>query len=161
MSMTIGSQLKLNTSAFEPGGYIPEKFTCDGDDMSPELSWSDVPEGTESFTLIVDDPDAPRGTFTHWVVYNLPATVTSLEERIDFKKVIEKGGSQCKNDGGMVGYMGPCPPPGKPHHYHFKLYALDTVLDVPSLMSRKAIEAAMKGHILAESEIVGLYRRKK
>lgn len=161
MSMMVSSQLTLSTKAFEPGGRIPEKYTCDGADVSPQLSWSGMPEGTESFTLIMDDPDAPGGTFTHWVVYNLPPSTTELDEGIAFDKIVEKGASQSKNSANSIGYMGPCPPPGKPHHYHFKLYALDTLLDVPSLMPKKAIEEAMKGHILAQAEIIGLYKRKK
>lgn len=161
MSMTIGTHLVISTTAFEPGGYIPEKYTCDGLDISPQLSWSGAPESTESFALIVDDPDAPGGTFTHWVIYNISASRNELPEGVDADKIVKKGCSQALNDFRAAGYGGPCPPPGGPHHYHFKLYALNTVLDVPSHMTRRAIEAAMKGHVLAETEIVGLYKRKK
>ena len=161
MSMTIGSQMILSTTSFEPGGFIPEKYTCDGVDISPQLSWSGAPAGTETYVIIVDDPDAPGGTFTHWVIFNIPANRTMLPEGVPAEKIVKKACSQAMNDFRMVGYGGPCPPVGKPHHYHFKLFALKKSLDVPSLMPRKAIEAAMRGYVLEQTEIVGLYQRKK
>ncbi len=161
MSFTASKSMTISSESFEPGQDIPVKCTCDGEDMSPQLSWGDAPEGTESFTLIMDDPDAPGGTFTHWVLYNISASRSELPEGVTAEKIVKKGCSQALNDFRMAGYGGPCPPPGKPHHYHFKLYALKTVLDVPSGMPRRAIEAAMRGHVLAETEIIGLYKRKK
>ncbi|HEY3421977.1 MAG TPA: YbhB/YbcL family Raf kinase inhibitor-like protein [Methanocellaceae archaeon] len=161
MSFTVSKSMTISSKTFEPGQEIPMKCTCDGEDLSPQLSWSGAPEGTESFTLIMDDPDAPGRTFTHWVIYNISASRTELPEGVTAEKIVKKGCSQALNDFRMAGYGGPCPPPGKPHHYHFKLYALNTELDVPSGMPRSAIEAAMKGHVLAETEIIGLYKRKK
>ncbi len=153
------SKLALNTDAFENGGYIPRKFTCDGEDASPEISWAGAPDGTETYALIVDDPDAPGRTFTHWVVYNIPAAVTGFEEGMSAFDIVKAGASQGKNDFGQTGYGGPCPPQGKPHHYHFHLYAVDVVLDIPSGVSRGAVLNALKGHVLADVEIIGLYKR--
>lgn len=155
----MNSNFTLNSSAFENDGFIPEKYTCDGEDISPELSWDGAPEGTESYTMIVDDPDAPGRIFTHWVLYNLPATMNGLEEGMSAFEIIKTGASQGKNDVGSVGYTGPCPPPGKPHRYRFHLYALDTVLDVPGGVSKGAVLGALKGHVLAENEIIGKYQR--
>jgi len=157
--MNMKSKLTLVSPSFEPGGDIPKKFTCDSDDESPEIAWSGAPGGTETFALVVDDPDAPGRTFTHWVVFNIPGTLAGLEEGMSAFDIIKAGASQGKNDFGQVGYGGPCPPPGKPHHYHFHLYALDSVLDLPSGVSKGAVLAAMKGHVLDDAEIVGLYKR--
>lgn len=157
--MSISSKLILSSSAFESGSTIPKKYTCDGDDVSPELSWGEVPDGTDTFALIVDDPDAPGKVFTHWVLFNLPASTTGLEEGITAVDILKKGASQGKNDLGQAGYTGPCPPPGKPHRYRFHIYALNTMLDMPSGVSKSAVLSAMKGHILGEAEIVGLYGR--
>ncbi|MCD1295874.1 YbhB/YbcL family Raf kinase inhibitor-like protein [Methanocella sp. CWC-04] len=141
------------------GGKIPAKYTCDGEDISPQLSWSGAPAGTVSYALIVDDPDAPGKEFTHWVVYNLPADMVELEEGMAAFEIIKKGGSQGKNDLGMQGYGGPCPPKGKPHRYRFRIYALDTKLDLPSGVTKNNVMSLMKRHILAEAGIVGLYKR--
>lgn len=157
--MSVTKTLKLNSTSFEPGGYIPEKFTCDGEDISPEISWSGTPDGTETFALIVEDPDAPGRVFTHWVVYNIPNTVGGFEEGMSAFEIIKTGASQGKNDMGTVGYTGPCPPPGKAHRYFFRLFALDNVLDLPSMLSRSVVLGAMKGHVLGESEIMGKYKR--
>lgn len=157
--MNVTTKMTFSSSAFESGSHIPKKYTCDGDDVSPELTWGQVPDGTDSFTLIVDDPDAPGRVFTHWVLYNLPASTTLLEEGISAVELVKSGASQGKNDFGQVGYGGPCPPPGKPHRYRFHLYALNTMLDMPSGVSKSAVLGAMKGHILGEAEIVGLYGR--
>ncbi len=160
MSITVSKGLTISSKSFEPGRGIPVKYTCDGDDLSPQLSWDGVPEGTETFALIMDDPDAPGRTFTHWVVFNIPAHRNELPEGVFAEKMMKKGCYQGLNDFRQMGYGGPCPPPGKPHHYRFHLYALDNVLDVPSGVPRSAVQGAMKGHILAEAEIVGLYGRK-
>lgn len=150
----------LASGSFEPGGFIPVMYTCDGEDISPDLSWSGAPDGTETFALIVDDPDAPGRTFTHWVAYNIPADVTGFEAGMSAFEIVKAGASQGKNDFGQAGYGGPCPPTGKPHHYHFKVYAVDSVLDIPSGLGKSTVLSVMKGHVLAEAEIVGLYRRK-
>lgn len=159
MSFTVSENLTITSSSFEPGREIPMKYTCDGDDISPGLAWDGVPEGTETFALIMDDPDAPGRVFTHWVIYNIPGWRKELPEGVPAEKIVKKGCSQGLNDFRMAGYGGPCPPPGKPHHYRFHLYALDGVLDVPSGVSKNGVLAAMKGHVLAESEIIGLYGR--
>jgi Raf kinase inhibitor-like YbhB/YbcL family protein len=160
MSFTVSKGLTISSKSFEPGREMPVKYTCDGEDFSPQLSWSGAPEGTESFALIMDDPDAPGRVFTHWVLYNIPADRGELPEGVPAEKIVKKGCSQGVNDFRMAGYGGPCPPPGKPHHYRFRLYALDTELDLPSGVTKNAVLAAMKGHILADAEIVGLYKRK-
>jgi Raf kinase inhibitor-like YbhB/YbcL family protein len=157
--MNVKSKLALISSSFEPDGPIAKKYTCDGEDISPELSWERAPEGTETYALIVDDPDAPGRVFTHWVVYNIPASVTGFEEGMSAFEIVKAGASQGKNDFGQTGYGGPCPPPGKAHHYHFRLYAIDSILDIPSGLPKGTVLNAMKGHVLAETEIVGLYKR--
>jgi Raf kinase inhibitor-like YbhB/YbcL family protein len=157
--MNVKSKLALISSSFEPDGPIANKHTCDGEDISPELSWERAPEGTETYALIVDDPDAPGRVFTHWVVYNIPASVTGFEEGMSAFEIVKAGASQGRNDFGQAGYGGPCPPPGKAHHYHFRLYAIDTILDIPSGVAKSTVLNAMKGHVLAETEIVGLYKR--
>jgi Raf kinase inhibitor-like YbhB/YbcL family protein len=160
MSFTVSKGLTLKSDSFEPGRDIPARYTCDGEDVSPQLSWSGAPDGTESFALIVDDPDAPGRVFTHWVIYNIPADRNEIPEGMQIEKIVKKGCSQGTNDFRQMGYGGPCPPPGKPHRYRFHLYALDTVLDLPSGVTKNAALAAMKGHVLADAEIVGLYKRK-
>lgn len=159
MSITVSRTLTLTSESFEPGKEIPMKYTYDGDDLSPQLSWDGAPEGTKTFALIMDDPDAPGRAFTHWVIYNISYHRNKLPEGAHWDKIIIKGCSQGLNDFRQMGYTGPCPPPGKPHHYRFHLYALDTVLDVPSRGPRSAVQGAMKGHVLAEAEITGLYGR--
>jgi hypothetical protein len=159
MSFTVSKSLIMRSGSFQHGHEIPMKYTCDGSDTSPQISWESVPEGTETLALIMDDPDAPGKVFTHWVIYNIPASRDELPEGVPAEKIVKKGCSQGMNDFKMMGYGGPCPPPGKPHHYRFHLYALDTILDVPSGASKNAILSAMKGHVLAENEIIGLYGR--
>jgi Raf kinase inhibitor-like YbhB/YbcL family protein len=154
-----GAKLELTTTAFTPGEIIPKPFTCDGANVSPALSWTEPPPGTQSFALIMDDPDAPFGTFVHWVVYNLPPSVRQLAERRLAGAELHDGGFQGKNDFLATGYGGPCPPPGKPHRYFFKLYALDTLLNLQAGARKKDVEQAMKGHVLAEAQLMGLYRR--
>jgi Raf kinase inhibitor-like YbhB/YbcL family protein len=151
--------LAISTPSFPNGGDIPRKFTCDGADVSPELSWSGAPSGTQSFTLIADDPDAPVGTWTHWVLFDLPATATSLAEGVSKVDELDSGGRQGRNDFRRIGYGGPCPPPGKPHRYFFKLYALDRKLSLKPGASKQEVEQAMQGHLLAQAEWMGKYRR--
>jgi Raf kinase inhibitor-like YbhB/YbcL family protein len=154
-----GSLMKFETSAFAPGQPIPQKFTCQGDDVSPALSWSGAPANTKSFALIADDPDAPVGTWVHWVFYNLPAQTHSLPEGVP-KSDHAQNAVQGTNDFKKMGYGGPCPPPGKPHRYFFKLYALDATLNLPPGATKADIEHAMQGHILAHAELIGTYQRK-
>ena len=151
--------LSMKTSSFPSGGTIPKKYTCDGADVSPALEWSGAPAGTQSFALIADDPDAPVGTWTHWVIWNIPTNSTSLSEAVPKSEQLPDGARQGRNDFKRVGYGGPCPPAGKPHRYFFKLSALDTKPDVPPGADRKELEKAMKGHILASGELVGKYGR--
>ncbi len=149
----------LKTSAFAVGGEIPRKYTCDGADVSPALHWNDAPAGTESFALIADDPDAPVGTWTHWIIWNIPARTTALPEGVPKAGESGDGTRQGGNDFKRVGYGGPCPPPGKPHRYFFKLYALDAKLDVKAGVSRNELERAMNGHNLSQTELMGTYAR--
>jgi Raf kinase inhibitor-like YbhB/YbcL family protein len=151
--------LQLTTSAFPSHGTIPKKFTCDGPDGSPPLAWGGAPPGTQSFALIVDDPDAPVGTWVHWVLYDLPANTKELAEGVPKQEQLSNGARQGRNDFRKIGYGGPCPPPGNPHRYFFKLYALDKKLDLQAGASKAEAESAMKGHILAQAELVGRYSR--
>lgn len=152
-------KLELTTTAFRPGGTIPTQFTCSGANISPSLSWNHPPPRTQSFVLIVDDPDAPAGTWVHWVVYNLPASARQLPEHVPPGDVVASGGRQGVNDFPTNGYGGPCPPPGKPHRYFFRLYALDTILDLRAPVHRKNVDWAMKGHVLAQAELMGTLGR--
>ncbi len=149
----------LETTAFKSGGDIPKKFTCDGSDASPPLSWTASPTGTQSFALIMGDPDAPGGTFTHWVLINLPATARRLPEGTTKDDEIMGGGRQGVNDFGRVGYGGPCPPPGKPHRYFFRLYALDRMLDLKARSTMDDVLRAMQGHVRGQAELMGRYGR--
>lgn len=150
---------RISTPAFSPGESIPKKFTCDGADVSPELSWNDPPAGTLSFALIVDDPDAPVGTWVHWVLYDLPADARELAEGVAKQEQLPDGARQGRNDFRKIGYGGPCPPPGKPHRYFFKLYALGAKLNLKSPATKADVERAMQGHILSQAELVGRYGR--
>ena len=149
----------LETKAFPKGGQIPARYTCNGDDVSPALSWSGAPQETKSFVLIVDDPDAPSGTFTHWVVYDFPPATHQLPENVSKTDDLSGGGRQGRNDFRRVGYGGPCPPPGKAHRYFFKLYALSTALNLPAGASRQDVEGAMRGHVIAQTELMGKFAR--
>ena len=149
----------LTSSDFQNGGDIPQKFTCKGADVSPELSWTNPPTGTRSFTLIADDPDAPAGTWTHWVLFDLPAQTSTLPEGVAKVDEVPDGGHQGRNDFRKIGYGGPCPPPGKPHRYFFKLYALDKALNLKPGASKQEVEQAMQGHVLGQAELVGRFRR--
>lgn len=153
----------LSSLAFQNESNIPKKFTCDGEDCSPALQWEGVPSGTKSFALIMDDPDAPPGTWVHWVIYDLPATTTSLPEGVAKSQEGPQGSKQGLIWGvdtfSKIGYYGPCPPPGKPHRYHFKLYALDVLLQLPPKATKFQLETKMKGHILGQTTLVGKYGR--
>lgn len=149
----------VSSTAFENGGDIPKKFTCDGADVSPPLLWKGYPLKTEVFALIADDPDAPGGTWTHWLVYDLAANKTQLEENVSTLDRLPDGAQQGRNDFRKVGYGGPCPPPGKSHHYFFEVYALDAKLNLAPGASKQELEQAMQGHVLAEGKMVGKYGR--
>jgi hypothetical protein len=153
------SMMELKTTSFAPGDFIPKRFTCDAANVSPALAWTDPPTGTQSFAIIEDDPDAPSGTFVHWLVYNLPADYRGLPEALPRNDQMAGGGRQGTNDFSRTGYGGPCPPPGKPHRYFIRLYALDAKLDLRPAARRQELEAAMKGHILAQAELMGRYQR--
>jgi len=152
--------LRIVSAAFTEGAPIPAQHTCDGRDVSPPLMWSGAPGGVRSFALIADDPDAPAGTWVHWVLYDLPASTTELPEGVPPAETVAGGGRQGRNDFGRLGYGGPCPPRGRPHRYFFKLYALDTELDLPARATKQEVERAMRGHILADGQLMGTYQRK-
>lgn len=147
----------LSTSAFL-NGVIPKNFSCDGEDVSPALTWTEPPAGTQSFVLIVDDPDAPAGIWVHWVLYDLPASERGLLEGIAKDRQLSNGARQGKNDFGKIGYNGPCPPRGTMHRYFFKLYALDSKTQLQPGASKSDLERSMKGHILGIAELVARFR---
>lgn len=151
--------MELKSSAFEAGGMIPKRYTCDDQDVSPPLSWTDVPTGTQSLALIADDPDAPVGTWVHWVAWNIPANARALDEDQPKRDSLPNGMKQGTTDFRRIGYGGPCPPSGT-HRYFFKLYALDTMLTLPASTTKKDLERAMKGHVLKQAELMGKYSRK-
>jgi len=151
--------LTIASDAFEHEGDIPSRYTCQGEDVSPALRWSGVPEGTQSLVLICDDPDAPGGTFVHWVIYNIPPTATELPEGVPPDPTLADGSRQGRNDFGKTGYGGPCPPPGPAHRYFFTLYALDVRLDLPAGATKAQVVEAMKGHILGEAQVMGRFSR--
>lgn len=157
--------IRLESPAFEAGGTIPRKYTCDGEDLSPPLAWSGVPEAARSLVLICDDPDAPRGTWTHWVLYDLPAEVTGLPEGLPIEGTVpipaggaEQVARQGRNDFRKLGYGGPCPPSGS-HRYFFRLYALDTTTGPEPGATRQEVLKALAGHVLAQGELMGRYAR--
>jgi Raf kinase inhibitor-like YbhB/YbcL family protein len=155
----IGLELHVESSILDDGGAIPRKYTCDGDDVSPPLSWSEPPAETKSFVLIFEDPDAPAGTWVHWVLYNLAPTVQSLDEDVPADEIVEGVGTHGTNGWRRIGYGGPCPPQGAAHRYFFKVYALDTLLDLKAGVSKRDVEKAMAGHILATGQLMGRYGR--
>jgi Raf kinase inhibitor-like YbhB/YbcL family protein len=150
-----GAKMKISSSAFQPGGNIPSKFTCDGTDANPPLRFEGAPGEAKSLVLIVDDPDAPSGLFTHWLVWNMDPKTTEIAESSAPSK-----GTQGKNDFGKSGYGGPCPPSGT-HRYYFKIFAHDTELNLPSGSKRAQLDGAMKGHVIAQGELMGRYSRQK
>ena len=150
--------LEITSSAFSEGGMIPKLYTCDGADVSPDLSFSGIPEESKSLALICDDPDAPVGTWVHWVLFNIPATESGIPAEIDPDATLPNGAKHGTNDFRKLGYGGPCPPGGT-HRYYFKLYALDGSLNLESGATKAQVEEAMKGHILAEAQLMGKYAR--
>ncbi len=150
--------MHIESPAFVEGGMIPGTYTCDAQDISPPLIWDDPPEGTRSLALICEDPDAPLGTWVHWVYYNLPPSLRGLPAQVAPHEGPPPGGRQGLNDFGHLGYGGPCPPGGT-HRYYFRIYALDTEVNLPSKATRKQLNQAMKGHILSEGQLMGRYSR--
>lgn len=151
--------LAISSPSFSNGGDIAKKFTCDGVDVSPQLSWTDPPFGAKYFALLVDDPDAPVGNWNHWTLWNLPSNVRGLPEGVSKDAQLPDGVQQGLNDFRKTGYNGPCPPPGKPHRYYFKLLALDSKLELKAGAGKRELEAAIKGHVLEQSEWMGRYKR--
>ena len=149
----------VKSSAFGAGAEIPKQFTCSGADVSPALEWSGAPVKTAGFALIMDDPDAPVGTWVHWVLWNLPAAEHALPQGVAKREQLDDGSRQGGNDFRKIGYNGPCPPPGKPHRYFFRLYALDANLSLAAGATRQELDAAMKGHIVGQAEYMGTFRR--
>ena len=147
----------ISSQSFPNAGEIPKEFSCDGPDVSPQLSWTEPPAATTTFALLVDDPDAPAGNWNHWSIWNIPASTRSLSEGVGKSRQLPDGSQQGMNDFKKVGYNGPCPPANKPHHYHFKLYALDTKVSLHGDAGKPELEGAMKGHILAQAEWIGTF----
>jgi hypothetical protein len=152
--------VKLISTAFASGKPIPIDYTCDGKDLSPPLSWTNVPPGTKSLALICEDPDAPGGIWTHWVLYGLPAETTQLPAGVGATASLPGGGSQGLNSFNRIGYGGPCPPPGKTHRYFFRIYALDSTISLSPNADTKELSNALKGHVMGQGELIGTYRRK-
>ncbi len=151
--------LTLTSPAFNDGEMMDARYTCKAENLSPPLAWQDIPEGTMSFALICDDPDAPFVTWVHWVVYNIPVTMTKLDEGVPALAELAEGVKQGTNSFRKIGYGGPCPPPGKPHRYFFTLYALDAVLECDGGLGKGALLRKMEGHILDETRLIGLFKR--
>jgi hypothetical protein len=151
---------ELQSPAFRSGGDIPVKHTCDGADQSPTVRWSDPPANTKSFALIMDDPDAPAGTWVHWVLYGIPPTLRELPEGVATRDTVAGVGDQGMNDFRKVGYGGPCPPRGLAHRYFFRLYALDTELKLPPRKTKADLLKAIEGHVLGQAELMGRYHRR-
>jgi len=152
--------ISLSSAAFTEAGMIPQKYTCDGENISPPLNWTEISQNAKSLVLIVDDPDAPAGIFVHWVLYNVDASLRGLPEDVAKSASVSGIGLQGVNDFRRSGYDGPCPPKGSPHRYYFKLYALDTMLSLKAGASKSEVENAMQGHILAQGQLMGKYSRK-
>ena len=151
--------LQLKTAAFKAGGNIPSKYTCNGGDTSPALAWSGAPAGTQAFALVMDDPDAPGGTWVHWLMYDVPTSVLELPEGVPAQLELPSGARQGRNDFRRVGYGGPCPPRGPAHRYFFRLYALDAKLNLRAGAVRADLDRAMRGHVVAEAELMARYSR--
>jgi Raf kinase inhibitor-like YbhB/YbcL family protein len=151
--------IQLTSAAFAGGQTIPQKYTGDGSDVSPPLAWTGAPADAKSFALIADDPDAPAGTWVHWVIYDLPPGATTLAEGTPKRDALPDGAKQGVNDFRQIGYNGPAPPPGKPHRYFFKLYALDARLNLPSGLTKAELLKAMGGHVLAQGQLMGTFGR--
>lgn len=154
-----GSNLLIHSADFKANESIPISYTCSGDNKSPSLAWSGVPVTTKILALIVRDPDAPIGSYVHWVLYNLPASINGLPAGIPATPTLAQGAFQGVNGSGANGYQGPCPPPGAAHHYHFKLYALDGKLDLPPGETAEEVERAMSGRVIMSADLIGIFGR--
>jgi Raf kinase inhibitor-like YbhB/YbcL family protein len=154
----VKAEIKLTSTAFKEGNAIPRVYTCDGVNVSPPLEWSGVPKTAQTITIVCDDPDAPGGTWTHWVLYNLPADNIGLVENLPASEKLAAGGFQGLNDFGKTGYGGPCPPSGT-HHYYFRIYALDSELPLKAGASKADLVKAMEGHIILQGQLMGTYKR--
>jgi len=152
--------IKITSPAFEDGGMIPSKYTCDGEDISPPLQWEAVPDGTASIAIISDDPDAPVGTWVHWVLFNLPPDTKELKENFPDDETLADGTRQGITDFGATGYGGPCPPSGT-HRYFFKIYALDKQIDVAAIVDKAQLLQEMEGHIIGQGQLIGKYQRQR
>jgi Raf kinase inhibitor-like YbhB/YbcL family protein len=151
--------IAVTSAAFQQGEPIPKRYSCDGDNISPALAWSVGPEGTKSYALVCEDPDAPSGMFVHWVMYNIPASERGLPENVQKSDPLPNGARQGKNGARQTGYTGPCPPPGKPHRYLFRVFALDTEVNLTGDVDHDALLSAIQSHILAEGSLMGTYQR--
>lgn len=153
--------IQVFSNAFHEGEAIPVQYTCDGDDVSPPLRWGRLPKDSQSLALICEDPDAPSGVFVHWIIFNLPPIVSDLPEALPpTETLVESGAIQGRNDFNDIGYGGPCPPPGNPHRYFFRLYALDTKLQLKAGATKHEFAHAVEGHILTAGHLLGNYERK-
>jgi Raf kinase inhibitor-like YbhB/YbcL family protein len=149
--------LEVKVDSFAYGAEIPRRYTCGGANLSPVFNWGGVSPAAKSLAIVVDDPDAPKGTWTHWILWNIPSFLTALPEGLFAAETLADGTRQGTNDFSRIGYGGPCPPPGKPHRYFFKLFALDTLLDLQPGAKRKELDHAMRGHILSQADWMGTY----
>ena len=153
-------KMELSSAAFKDGQPIPNRYTCDDKNISPALAWNGAPAGTKSLALIVDDPDSPTGVWTHWIVFNIPADASALDEDAAKSQTSPAGLRMGLNDFKNAGYGGPCPPAGKAHRYYFKILALDITLDLPAGASRQAVDAAIAKHVLSQGQLMGTYQRR-
>jgi Raf kinase inhibitor-like YbhB/YbcL family protein len=158
-SSSAAMTFKMSSPAFTSGGAIPREYTCEGVDRAPSLEWNGVPAGTVTFALVMHDPDAPSGDWVHWIAWNIPATSHGMSENVLRQEQLADGTRQGRNSFGKIGYYGPCPPPGKAHRYFFRVYAIDSKLDLASGATRDQLQSALKGHVLAEAEYMGTYQR--
>jgi Raf kinase inhibitor-like YbhB/YbcL family protein len=154
------AEITLTSSAFQDGGSIPYLYTCEGDDISPPLAWSGAPAIARSYAMVCEDPDAPRGTWIHWVFYNIPGDAVELNKAVPTLPELPSGARHGRNTAGDMAYAGPCPPPGKPHRYFFRLYALDISLNLAPGATKAELEQAMHQHILAQGTLMGMYQHR-
>lgn len=157
MGQAAEPSFQLTSPAFADQDMMPVEYTCKGDNLSPELVWSNAPKGTESFAITCNDPDATKGNLFHWIIYNIPAKVNSLKKGIKKSETLSNGSSQGRNGKNRIGYDGPCPPTGKTHHYIFTLYALDSTLKIPPGSNLADFNKAIQGHVLKQTQLTGLF----
>jgi Raf kinase inhibitor-like YbhB/YbcL family protein len=155
------AEIRLTSTAFEQGDRIPQIYTCEGDEVSPPLQWSGGPVSTRSYAMVCEDPDTPRGTYVHWVLFNIPGDAVELTQAVPAVPELPSGARHGRNTAGDIAYMGPCPPPGNPHRYFFRLYALDISLNLPVGTTKAELEKAMSQHIVAQGTLMGTYQRRK